>query len=189
MLLQHSPQCYLSGPERRLARCNSRILTFSKLPSGCIQTLSHWQFHTYLRTLWYQRAYLTLRDGILYRHWKDVPGGGTQPWLQLLLPPHIVPEVLQGLHSSPTDGHLGISKTLEKVVQGSFGHAKDMMSEIGTTVVRYAAPGNRQYPRSCAPLQLQLAEQPMQRVAMDILGPLPETDRGNKYIGDWGLLH
>ena len=70
--------------------------------------------NTYLRTMWHQRAYLTLRDGILYRHWKDVPGGGTQPWLQLLLPPHTVPEVLQGLHSSPTGGHLGINKTLEK---------------------------------------------------------------------------
>ena len=48
---------------------------------------------------------------VLYRHWKDVPGGGSQPQLELLLPQHIVPEVLQGLHSSPTDGHLGISKT------------------------------------------------------------------------------
>ena len=37
-------------------------------------------------------------------------------------------------------------------------------------------------PKSCAPLQLQLADQRMQRVAMDILGPLPETDHGNKYI-------
>ena len=33
-------------------------------------------------------------------------------------------------------------------------------------------------PNSCAPLQFQLAEQPMQRVAIDILGPLLETDHG-----------
>ena len=68
----------------------------------------------YLKTLWHQRSYLTLRDGILYRRWEDVPGGGAQPRLQLLLPPRMVPEVLHGLHSSPTGGHLGISKTLEK---------------------------------------------------------------------------
>ena len=41
MLLKHSPQCYLSGPQRRLAQCNNRILTSSKLPSGCTQTLFH----------------------------------------------------------------------------------------------------------------------------------------------------
>ena len=37
-------------------------------------------------------------------------------------------------------------------------------------------------PKSCAPLQFQLVDQPMQRVAIDILGPLLETDHGNKYI-------
>ena len=56
----------------------------------------------YLKTLWHQRSYLTLRDGILHRRWEDVPGGGAQPRLQLLLPPRMVPEVLHGLHSSPT---------------------------------------------------------------------------------------
>eukprot|EP00731_Ephydatia_muelleri_P027503 Em0019g376a len=33
-----------------------------------------------------------------------------------------------------------------------------------------------------APLQLDPAVRPLQRVAMDIMGPLPETSRGNKYI-------
>ena len=68
-------------------------------------------------------------------------------------------------------------------MQGSVGPTKDMMSEIGATIVRCAAPGNYQYPNLVHhALQLQLAEQPMQRMAMDILGPLPETDHGNKYI-------
>ena len=33
-----------------------------------------------------------------------------------------------------------------------------------------------------APLQLHQPGVPLQRVAMDILGPLPETERGNRYI-------
>lgn len=72
------------------------------------------QGSTYIKTLWHQRSYLTPCDGILYRRWEDVPGGGAQPRLQLLLPPQMVPEVLHGLHNSTTGGHLGISKTLEK---------------------------------------------------------------------------
>ena len=37
-------------------------------------------------------------------------------------------------------------------------------------------------PKPCAPLQPQMTKLPMERVAMDILDPLPETARGNKYI-------
>ena len=31
-------------------------------------------------------------------------------------------------------------------------------------------------------MQLAHVERPLQRIAMDILGPLPETEQGNKYI-------
>ena len=31
-----------------------------------------------LRTLWLQRDQLMLKEGVLYRQWKDVPGGGLQ---------------------------------------------------------------------------------------------------------------
>ena len=38
-------------------------------------------------------------------------------------------------------------------------------------------------PKSChAPLQLHEPGVPLQQVAMDILGPLPETERGNRYF-------
>ena len=130
--------------------------------------------------LWHQRAYLTMCDGILYRHWKDVPGGGTQPRLQLLLPPNIVPEVLQGLHSSPTGGHLGISKTLEKA-RARFYWPRQRYVRDWCNRCEICSSRKSPIPNSCAPLQFQLAEQPMQRVAIDILGPLLETDHGNKY--------
>ena len=39
----------------------------SRLPRGS---------STQLQSLWTQRQYLLLKDGILYRHWEDVPGGG-----------------------------------------------------------------------------------------------------------------
>ena len=31
-------------------------------------------------------------------------------------------------------------------------------------------------------MQLELASRPLERIAMDILGPLPLTENGNKYI-------
>ena len=32
------------------------------------------------------------------------------------------------------------------------------------------------------PMQVERVGNPLERIAMDILGPLPETPRGNKYI-------
>ena len=90
--------------------------------------------------------------------------------------------VLTQLHDSATAGHLGIRKTLDKVQR------------------RFYWPGQRRdvedWCRSCskckarklpvrphhAPMQIETAGKPLQRVSMDILGPLPETKRQNRYI-------
>ena len=136
----------------------------------------------YLKMLWHQRSYLTLRDGILYRRWEDVPGGGAQPRLQLLLPPRMVADVLHGLHSSPTGGHLGISKTLEKARTRFYWPRQRQDIENWCNQCEMCSSRRSPTPKPRVPLQLQLAERPMERVAMDILGPLPETARGNKYI-------
>ena len=37
-------------------------------------------------------------------------------------------------------------------------------------------------PRNKAPLEVSHASRPLERIAMDIMGPLPETPRGNRYI-------
>ena len=90
--------------------------------------------------------------------------------------------VLTALHSDITAGHLDIAKTLNKVRARFYwpGQRRDVedwcqaCDECGS---------RKPLPRPChAPLQPELAGRPLQRVAMDILGPLPETDRGHKYV-------
>ena len=68
-----------------------------------------------LSSLWVQRRYLVLIDGVLHRRWEDVPGGGVCKHLQLLLPGNLVRSVLEGLHSTLVGGHTGAAKTLAKV--------------------------------------------------------------------------
>ncbi len=87
---------------------------------------------TTLQALWAQRKQLVLPDGIVYRVWLDspgkgqhkrlvyrvwldIPGKGQHKRLQLVLPRKLVPQILDQLHNSPTAGHLGTRKTLEKV--------------------------------------------------------------------------
>eukprot|EP00731_Ephydatia_muelleri_P019115 Em0011g1155a len=69
----------------------------------------------------------------------------------LVIPRTSIQAVLKEFHDTPTGGHLGLRKTLEKE-------------------------------KTWAPMQSGLVGTPMQRVAMDILGPLPVTARENKYV-------
>ena len=65
-----SSLCYPSGPEIcTMQQQNPDIQQAAKWLHLNSIPLTIPQGSTYLRTLWHQRAYLTLRDGILYRHW------------------------------------------------------------------------------------------------------------------------
>ena len=146
-------------------------------PQHCPSNASH-----VVKSLWAQKKYLEVRDGVLYRRWEDAGGGGVNKCLQLVIPPSMVPTVLAELHDSPTAGHLGVGKVLEKVRRRFYwvGQRRDVQgwcdscNLCGSTK---SPPKHRH-----APLQTQVSTSPMQRVAMDILGPLPVTPRLNKYV-------
>ena len=102
--------------------------------------------------------------------------------VQVVLPSSLVPKVLEQLHNSVTAGHLGIQKMQAKVKDrfywpGWFDDVRRWCRECKDC-------GSRKLigPLPCAPLQLTTVSRPFERVAVDILGPLPETASRNKYI-------
>ena len=79
-------------------------------------------------------------------------------------------------------GHLGIAKVLEKV-RGRYywvGQRRDVEDWCRSCELceTRKSPSKARH----APMQVKQAGNPVQRIAMDILGPLPETTRGNKYV-------
>uniref|UniRef100_A0A8C2JCK1 Gypsy retrotransposon integrase-like protein 1 n=1 Tax=Cyprinus carpio TaxID=7962 RepID=A0A8C2JCK1_CYPCA len=102
--------------------------------------------------------------------------------IQVVLPRNLVPGVLFMLHNTTTGGHLGIQKLQAKVKDrfywhGWFGDVKKWCRECHDCASRKdsgKAP--------CAPLQMSRVSRPYERVALDILGPLPETPNKNRYI-------
>ena len=138
--------------------------------------------HSHLQTLWTQRQYLVLKNGIVYRQWEDVPGKGLNKRLQLVLPKEMAAEVLAKLHNSSTAGHLGVKKTQEKVQSRFYwvGQRHDVAEWCKACPVCASRKSGPRKQR--APMQLELAGHPMEWIAMDILGPLPLTECGNKYI-------
>ena len=66
-----------------------------------------WQLNNQLKCL-------QLHDGILCRKFETADN---QVVLQQIVPPSMTQEILTACHSSPTDGHLGVAKTSEKIKQ------------------------------------------------------------------------
>ena len=151
-------------------------LASGSLPVSC-PTEANWKS----QSLWVQRNFLLLKDGMLYRQWKDSEGNGLHAHLQLVLLANLVSEILQGLHNSHVGGHLGARKVLEKARARFYwpGQRKDIEKWCHECAV---CNSRKSQPKGRAPMEACLAKRPLERVAMDILGPLPETPRGHRYI-------
>ena len=91
-------------------------------------------------------------------------------------------EVVISCHNALYAAHFGINKTLEKV-KGSFHWYKmneDIKFHVKSCSVCNRNKGLHKKPK--AALQAYITGYPMDRVALDIIGPLPKTRRGNRFI-------
>ena len=123
---------------------------------------------------------LTIINGVLYRLWETPAGDVTLK--QLILPKALRPKVLQQLHNLPTSGHLGVAKTLGRVRQRFYWIQcrRDVQDWCRNCDVCAQRKGPQK--RTRAPMKKYNVGSPMERIAMDILGPLPTSDNGNKHI-------
>ena len=132
------------------------------------------------KSYWTQWESIVMIDEILYRRWEG-PYGKEVRYLYLT-PKVIYDDVLRNLHDSPTSGHFGIKKTLARV-RLRFYWMK-LRWTVENWCKRYEKCAARKgYPRRMkAPTKLYNGGSPMERVAIDVLGPLPKTNAGNQYI-------
>jgi hypothetical protein len=124
---------------------------------------------------------LTMVDGVLARQWFD--SHGELSHLQWAVPRQFVREILQQAHSAPTAGHFSDKRTVARVQEafywpGMSRDARDFCRACEVCGARKAKPSTPHHL-----YQRQVTTEPLQRVAIDILGPLdPPTERGNRYI-------
>jgi hypothetical protein len=102
----------------------------------------------------------------------------------IYVPPQKRESILREYHNGLSACHLGLMKTFEKIRERYFwpGLYSDAKSWIDNCqdCRRLKSPRSRGRQGLLQPLPP--AERPFERVAMDILGPLPTTENGNKYI-------
>ena len=90
-------------------------------------------------------------------------------------------EFINELHGGKLGGHLGVKKTLACVKQRYFWSG--MAADVRNCLRRCSQCARRKPPkRRVAPLQQYNVRGTMDRVAMDLVGPLPRTEDGNQWI-------
>ena len=121
-------------------------------------------------------------EGVLYHLAKGRARSREAIRKQLVIPRSLKDEVMLAMHEEVTSGHLGFEKTYHKIQQRYFWTG--MYSEIGKWCASCVDCATKKTPRNLpkAPLQPIPVEGPFDRVAVDVLGPFPTSDQGNKYV-------
>ena len=123
---------------------------------------------------------LAVKNGVLMRRW-DILDTNEVYW-QGIIPLSHRRIVLKYSHDIKASGHLGIKKTLSKIRQSYYwpGLQNDVKAYVGGCDIC----SRRKEPLKTkrAPMEIVKSGFPMERIAIDILGELPITERGNRYI-------
>ena len=132
-----------------------------------------------LKYYWARFDELTIEDGILGI--KTTSEDQTNVQFCVIVPHGAKQEILELAHNSPVGGHFGIQKTIEKLKQRF--HWINLARDVQDWCMRCPTCNRHKTSKSNrAPMKPIYTGEPFERVAMDIVGPLPKTARENRYI-------
>lgn len=133
-----------------------------------------------LHNYWSQWDSLILENRLLYRRFESPLGDKVS--LQLVVPEQLKRELWDAAHFHPLSRHMTVKKTIGRIKEKAYcsGVARDVEKWCTKCKICITKRGSRNKGKS--KLRQYLSGEPLQRVALDILGPLPLTPRGNKYI-------
>jgi len=123
---------------------------------------------------------LEVQNGVLYKRWETPNLKNTV--VQLIVPKIRRKQILEEAHDSPSGGHFGINKTLEKIRKRFYWATCKQDVEEWCKSCKICLARRGPTGKGKSPLQIYNVGAPFERVQMDILGPLPLTILGNKYL-------
>ncbi len=134
-----------------------------------------------VKSLCFQWDSLVVLNNLLYRQW--VPEQAPSlPVNQLIAPRKLRKAILDHLHSRRTAGHLGVTKTTANVRQRFYwpGYREDIQRWCQCCLAcQRRKPGPQ---KGRASLHQEPVGAPMERMALDFMGPLKTTHSGNRHI-------
>ncbi|UYV64922.1 K02A2.6-like [Cordylochernes scorpioides] len=133
-----------------------------------------------LKTLWSQWDSLSIDNGLLKRIWESADGRSKT--MQLVVPKVQVPNVLRDIHDGVSGAHFGINKTLKKVRERFYWVYYHEDVERWCKECDRCAASKGPKTRSRGVMREYNMGAPFERIAIDVAGPFPVTEGGNKYI-------
>ena len=128
--------------------------------------------------IWAQWELLELREGVLYLRSAE---GASPAKSRMVLPQGLVKEALSEVHDGPAGAHLGRMKTLRKMKNRFWRPGlTEAVHRYCSSCLTCAKCKSRSKPK--APLHPVPTRNPMQRIHIDIFGPLPWSRSGKRYI-------
>ena len=132
------------------------------------------------KTYWGQWDRLVVVEGVLYRKWTNTTTN--EVTMQYILPNLYRNQVLELLHNDQLAGHLGFKRTLARVKHRFYWASYTMFVERWCKCCKECQIMNQ--PNHCTrgKMKTYVVGEPLERISLDILGPVSQTYKGNKYI-------
>ena len=129
---------------------------------------------------WYRWESLTIENDVVYRKWEDDYGKNVE--LQILLPQCLKGFVMTQLHDNVGGGHLGVKKTLSKIRKRFFWYG--LRKDVEKWCRKCDKCAARKTPRIKPKAQMKQCQTGArwERIAIDFIGVLPKSEKGNKYL-------
>ena len=139
-----------------------------------------WRTKSYLNQ--WDALFLNEKDILCHKWYPQGKGTHGQEVKQIVTPKEVRSRILAILHNSPTGAHLGQKQTLHKVRYRFYwtGYKEQVIRWCKRCDV--CAQSKLGHKRTRAQLGWVAVAAPLERIAVDIMGPIPEIDDGNKYI-------
>lgn len=123
------------------------------------------------------------------RHYRDVddilyflPNPEKADERRIVIPPALRPAVMHAFHDHPLAGHMSARRTYDRIRRSFHWDTLhgDVHDYVGSCVTcAQHKPRSTRAAGTLLPIQVSA---PFELVGMDIMGPLPESDHGNRYI-------
>jgi hypothetical protein len=157
-----------------LIQMQEKDASLDKIRAVVGQSLCH-------KKLWQEHYYV--KNGVLCREHTSTPKTGKRVTKQVVLPKSLREGVMEVAHDSILGGHLGSQKSVDRVLSSFYwpGIVGDMKRFCASCdVCQRTTPKGRigKVPLGVTPM----VDVPFSRVAIDLVGPLPVSERGHRYI-------
>ena len=126
---------------------------------------------------WQRLELLCVREGVMYRRWES--DDGKEIKFLMVVPRSLRRFVLSQLHDSTAGAHLGMGKTLGKIRDRFFWYAMRKDVEDWCNRCEVCCSRKMSLRKSKAPMKQYNVGLPMERIAIDFMGPLVRTTPKN----------